>query len=120
MHRSGYYRLERQLPGGIRTRKESAPFHGARKKSSTFFPDLLIFFLFLDGRISLDLLGLFVVIPLLGASSAAGSLALARRADDRELLEHGADVADTGLTEEEKSQRPSAREGERLPRPSNF
>ena len=32
MHRSGYYRLERQLPGGIRTRKESAPFHGARKK----------------------------------------------------------------------------------------
>ena len=87
---------------------------------STFFPDLLIFFLFLDGRISLDLLGLFVVIPLLGASSAAGSLALARRADDRELLEHGADVADTGLTEEEKSQRPSAREGEGLPRPSNF
>ena len=34
--------------------------------------------------------------------SAAGSLALARRADDRELLEHGADVADIGLTEEEK------------------
>ena len=33
MHRSGYYRLERQLPGGIRTRKESAPFHGARKYS---------------------------------------------------------------------------------------
>ena len=32
MHRSGYYRLERQLPGGIRTRKESAPFHGARKE----------------------------------------------------------------------------------------
>ncbi len=39
---------------------------------------------------------------LLGAASAAGSLALARRADDRELLEHGADVADIGLTEEEK------------------
>ena len=36
MHRSGYYRLERQLPGGIRTRKESAPFHGARKESSKF------------------------------------------------------------------------------------
>ena len=34
MHRSGYYRLERQLPGGIRTRQESAPFHGARKDSS--------------------------------------------------------------------------------------
>jgi len=39
---------------------------------------------------------------LMGAGSAAGSLALARKADDRELLEHGADVADIGLTEEEK------------------
>ncbi len=38
---------------------------------------------------------------LLGAGSAAGSLALARRAHDRELLEDGADVADIGLTEEE-------------------
>ena len=43
-----------------------------------------------------------MVLPLLGAGSAAGSLALARRAEDRELLEHGADVADIGLTEEEK------------------
>jgi len=42
------------------------------------------------------------VSTLLGAGSAAGSLALARRADDRELLEHGADVGDIGLTEEEK------------------
>ena len=42
------------------------------------------------------------VLPLLGAGCAAGSLALARRADDRELLEHGADVADIGLTEEER------------------
>ncbi len=42
------------------------------------------------------------LLTLLGAGSAAGSLALARRADDRELLEHGADVADIGLTEEEK------------------
>ena len=42
------------------------------------------------------------VATLLGAGSAAGSLALARRADDTELLEHGADVADIGLTEEEK------------------
>ncbi len=42
------------------------------------------------------------VITLLGMGSAAGSLALARRADDRELLEHGADVADIGLTTEEK------------------
>ena len=42
------------------------------------------------------------VLPLLGAGSAAGSLALARRADDRELLEHGADLDDIGLTTEEK------------------
>jgi hypothetical protein len=38
----------------------------------------------------------------MGAGSAAGALALARRADDRELLERGADVADIGLTKEEK------------------
>ncbi len=44
------------------------------------------------------------LLTLLGAGSAAGSLALARRADDRELLEHGADVADIGLTEEETQQ----------------
>ena len=42
------------------------------------------------------------VMTFLVAGSAAGSLALARRADDRELLEHGADVADIGLTEQEK------------------
>ena len=47
-------------------------------------------------------IGVVVFSTLLGAGSAAGSLALARRADDRELLEHGADVADIGLTEEEK------------------
>ncbi len=46
--------------------------------------------------------GTSVVVALLGAGSAAGSLALARRSEDRELLEHGADVADIGLTEEEK------------------
>ena len=46
--------------------------------------------------------GLLVPFMVLGAGSAAGSLALARRADDKELLEHGADVADIGLTEEEK------------------
>ncbi len=39
---------------------------------------------------------------LLGAGSAAGSLALARRADDKELLEADAGVADIGLTEAEK------------------
>ena len=38
----------------------------------------------------------------LGASSAAGTLALARRADDRELLDASADVADIGLTKEER------------------
>ena len=36
------------------------------------------------------------------SGSAAGSPALARRADDRELLDAGADIADIGLTEEEK------------------
>ena len=35
-------RLERQLPGGICTRKESAPFHGARKKSCKFNWDCTI------------------------------------------------------------------------------
>ncbi len=42
------------------------------------------------------------LVTLLGAGSAAGSLALARMADDRELLEAGADVAEVGLTKEEK------------------
>ena len=42
------------------------------------------------------------IVALLGAGSAAGSLALARGANDRELLDAGADVADIGLTEEEK------------------
>ena len=45
--------------------------------------------------------GSSVVMALLGAGSAAGSLALARRADDTVLLDHGADVVDIGLTEEE-------------------
>jgi hypothetical protein len=43
-----------------------------------------------------------VLMGLMGGGSAAGSLALARRADDRQLLDAGADVADIGLTEEEK------------------
>ncbi len=47
-------------------------------------------------------LGFATVVALMGAGFSAGSLALARRADDRELLEHGADVADIGLTEQEK------------------
>ena len=33
LHRSDCFRLERQLPGGIRTRWDTAPFHGARKHS---------------------------------------------------------------------------------------
>jgi hypothetical protein len=39
---------------------------------------------------------------LMGAGFAAGILALARKAEDRELLEAGADVADVGLSKEEK------------------
>ena len=54
------------------------------------------------GTETVDSIVTYGIIPLLAAGSAAGSLALARRADDRELLEHGADVADIGLTEEEK------------------
>jgi len=36
-----------------------------------------------------------------GAGSAAGSLALARRAEDRELLDAGEEAADVGLSEKE-------------------
>ena len=42
------------------------------------------------------------VMTMIGAGSAAGSLALARRADDRDSLQADADVADIGLTKEEK------------------
>ncbi len=44
------------------------------------------------------------VATVLGAGSAAGSLALARRVDDRELLEAGADIRYVGLTEKETQQ----------------
>ena len=64
---------------------------------------LLSVLLIADGAAGGATAGIFYgVLPLLAAGSAAGSLALARRADDRELLEHGADVADIGLTEEER------------------
>ena len=43
-----------------------------------------------------------IVMTLLGAGSAAGSLAIARKADDRELLEAGEDASDIGLTKAEK------------------
>jgi hypothetical protein len=36
-----------------------------------------------------------------GAGSAAGSLAIARRAEDRELLKAGEGVAEVGLSEDE-------------------
>ncbi len=42
------------------------------------------------------------VMTMIGAGSAAGSLALARKADDRELLDAGADAAEVGLTKEER------------------
>ena len=41
------------------------------------------------------------VFALAGAGSAAGSLALARRAEDHELLEAGEEVAEVGLSEGE-------------------
>jgi hypothetical protein len=41
------------------------------------------------------------VFALAGAGSAAGSLALARMAEDRELLDISTDVAEAGLTERE-------------------
>jgi len=44
------------------------------------------------------------VFALAGAGCAAGSLALARRAEDRESLEAGEDVAEVGLTEGEEQE----------------
>jgi hypothetical protein len=44
------------------------------------------------------------IMGLLGAGSAAGTLALARAADDQELLASGEKVAEIGLSEEEKLQ----------------
>ena len=41
-------------------------------------------------------------LALMGAGFAAGTLALARKAEDRELLEAGEDVAEVGLTKEER------------------
>jgi hypothetical protein len=41
------------------------------------------------------------VFSLAGAGSAAGSLALARRAEERESLESGEDLAEVGLSEQE-------------------
>ena len=44
------------------------------------------------------------VTTLMGAGSAAGSLAIARLADDRQLLEEGAQTVDVGLSREERRQ----------------
>ncbi len=64
---------------------------------------LLLPMLVLGGPAGLAGEGLFVgLVTVLCAGSAAGSLARARKAHDRELLDAGADVADIGLTEEEK------------------
>ena len=48
-----------------------------------------------------EFLVLAPVFSLAGAGSAAGSLALARMSEDRELLDASADVAEVGLTEDE-------------------
>jgi len=50
-------------------------------------------------QITLAILGPFTVG---GAIAASASLALARKAEDRELLDGGRTLADVGLTEEEK------------------
>ncbi len=47
-----------------------------------------------------EILILGPVFALSGAGCAAGSLALARMAEDRELLDGGTDVAEAGLTED--------------------
>ena len=53
----------------------------------------------------LDTLGVLApVFALAGGGSAAGVLALARRAENRELLEAGEDVAEVGLTEGEEQE----------------
>ncbi len=51
-----------------------------------------------------EILVLGPVFALAGAGCAAGSLALARRAGERELLDAGADVAEVGLTEGEEQE----------------
>jgi len=55
----------------------------------------------LSGQGADILLVLGPVFALAGAGCAAGSLALARRADDRELLDASADVSEVGLSGDE-------------------
>ena len=42
LHRSDCFRLERQLAGGIRTRWDTAPFHGARETRVTVHKYLIV------------------------------------------------------------------------------
>ncbi len=65
---------------------------------------LLVSIPWVAGGTLAEVLGIGVVMTLTGAGCAAGSLALARKADDRELLDAGADVGDIGLTEAEKGE----------------
>ena len=57
------------------------------------------------GDATLDMLVLGPVFALAGAASAAGSLALARRAEDGALLEAGREADDVGLSEGEVRER---------------
>lgn len=58
---------------------------------------------FFTGSFATEGLGQFLMMTtLFGGGSAAGSLAIARLADDRQLLEEGTDAADVGLSREEK------------------
>ena len=57
-----------------------------------------------------EALGDATLLALMGGGFSAGTLALARKAEGRELLEAGADVAEVGLTEEEKRELLGSRE----------
>ncbi len=61
------------------------------------------------GAASLDLLGMSAVFALAGAGSAAGSLALARMAEERASLDAGADTSHLGRTEGEAQELPGGR-----------
>lgn len=58
----------------------------------------------LSGDGTLEILVLGPVFALAGAGSAAGSLALARMGEDRDMLDAGAHVGEVGLTDREKKE----------------
>jgi len=66
----------------------------------------LLFWVTLALALSLggEFLVLGPVVALAGAVSAAGTLALARKAEERELLDAAADLSDVGLSEDETRQ----------------